>query len=179
MGPWNHPLAASSQGWKNHLHRRRTLTPPQSMTFRFILLTLASPGLLPAQTSPYDTAPPAEPPYYRVRYEASDKPAQLAFPVHYTIWVPPNIKALRGVIVHQHGCGVGSCKSGLTGAFDLHWQALAQKHQCALLAPTYEQPQDADCQLWCDPRNGSDATYQKSLIDLAKLSNHPELAKVP
>ncbi len=83
------------------------------------------------------------------------------------------------MVVHQHGCGEGSCKSGLTGAFDLHWQALARKHECALLAPSYEQPQDADCQLWCDPRNGSDATFQKSLTDLGEASGHPELATVP
>ncbi len=149
------------------------------MALRFSLLTLAFIQILSAQKSPYDIAPPAEAPYYRVRYEASDKPGQLAFPVQYTLWVPPGIKTLRGVVVHQHGCGVGSCKSGLTGAFDLHWQALAQKHQCALLAPTYEQPQEADCQLWCDPRNGSATTFQKSLTDLGKLSNHPELEKIP
>ena len=63
-----------------------------------------------------------------------------------------DVKSLRGVIVHQHGCGEGSCKSGLTGAYDLHWQALAKKHDCALLAPSYEQPEKADCQMWCDPR---------------------------
>jgi hypothetical protein len=86
---------------------------------------------------------------------------------------------VRGVIVHQHGCGEGSCKSGLTGAFDLHWQALARKHDCALLAPAYEQPEMADCQMWCDPRNGSDVTFQKCLADLGEKSGHPELATVP
>lgn len=146
---------------------------------KFILFTLACSGLLPAQESPYNKAPTAVPPYYRVRYEASEEAGQLAYPVQYTLWVPPGVETLRGVVVHQHGCGVGSCSSGLTGAFDLHWQALAQKHQCALIAPAYEQPEEADCQLWCDPRNGSAATFQKSLTDLGKLSNHPELAKVP
>ena len=55
-------------------------------------------------------------------------------------------ETLRGLVVHQHGCGEGSCKSGLTGAFDLHWQALAKKHGCALLSPVYEQPEKANCQ---------------------------------
>jgi pimeloyl-ACP methyl ester carboxylesterase len=128
---------------------------------------------------PYEVLPPAEPPYFRVRYEAGTKDEQLAFAVKYTIWIPPNVKTLHGLIVHQHGCGVGSCKSGLTGAYDLHWQALARKHHCALMAPSYEQPQDADCQLWCDPRNGSDARFQQSLVDLGKKSNHPELSKIP
>lgn len=132
-----------------------------------------------AQSPPYDVFPDADPPYFRVRYEASTTPGELAFGVNYTIWIPEGAETLRGVIVHQHGCGEGSCKSGLTGAFDLHWQALAKKHHCALLAPSYEQPQDADCQRWCDPRNGSDSTFQRCLVDLGRKSGHPELATVP
>ena len=134
---------------------------------------------LAAQQVPYDVFPPAEPPYYRVRYEASEKPGELVYPVNYTVWIPPGVESVRGVIVHQHGCGEGSCKSGLTGAFDLHWQALARKHDCALLAPSYEQPDKAECQMWCDPRNGSSAAFQKCLVDLGAQSGHPELSKVP
>jgi pimeloyl-ACP methyl ester carboxylesterase len=136
-------------------------------------------GSAAGQQAPYDVFPKAEPPYYRVRYEGSAEAGVLRFPVNYTVWIPPGVKDLRGAIVHQHGCGEGSCKSGLTGAFDLHWQALAKKHDCALLAPAYEQPEGADCQLWCDPRNGSDAAFQKCLMDLGLKSGHPELAKVP
>lgn len=143
----------------------------------FALFGFAS--ALLAQVAPYDVFPPADPPYFRVRYEASQTPGGLIFPVNYTVWVPPGVKTLRGVIVHQHGCGEGSCKSGLTGAFDLHWQALARRHDCALLAPAYEQPEKADCQMWCDPRNGSDAAFQKGLAELGVKSGHPELARVP
>ncbi len=114
-----------------------------------------------------------------MRYKASKKPGELPYAVNYTIWIPKGVKKLRGVIVHQHGCGTGSCKSGLTGAFDLHWQALARKHDCALLSPSYEQPNKADCQKWCDPRNGSSAAFQKCLVDLGAKSGHPELARVP
>ncbi len=144
-----------------------------------ILSLVALTGIASGQQPPYDVFPEANPPYYRVRYEASDKPGELIFPVKYTVWIPPGVETLRGMVVHQHGCGEGSCKSGLTGAFDLHWQALAKKHDCALLAPSYEQPQDADCQMWCDPRNGSDAAFQKALADLGEQSGHPELATVP
>lgn len=144
-----------------------------------LLLIFANIGLASAQETPYDVFPAADPPYFRVRYEASIKPGELTFPVKYTVWIPPQVLNLRGVIVHQHGCGEGSCKSGLTGAFDLHWQALARKHDCALMAPSYEQPQKADCQMWCDPRNGSDETFRKSLFDLGAQSGHPELATVP
>jgi len=141
------------------------------------LVALATP--LAAQQPPYDVFPPADPPYYRVRYEASTQPGELVYPANYTIWIPAGVRSLRGVIVHQHGCGEGSCKSGLTGAYDLHWQALAKEHDCALLGPSYEQPENADCQMWCDPRNGSDAAFRKCLVDLGEKSGHPELATVP
>ncbi|NBV24287.1 MAG: hypothetical protein EBS05_20510 [Proteobacteria bacterium] len=144
-----------------------------------VLLLLVLAGSLSAQQPPYNVFPPADPPYYRVRYEASTKPGELTFAANYTVWVPPGVKTLRGVIVHQHGCGEGSCKSGLTGAYDLHWQALAKKHDCALMAPAYEQPDKANCQLWCDPRNGSDVKFQQSLAELGAKSGHPELATVP
>ena len=140
---------------------------------------IALTGSLAAQQPPYDTPPPADAPYYRVRYEASTKEGELIYPVTYTLWVPNGVKALRGVIVHQHGCGEGSCKSGQTGAYDLHWQALAKKYECALLSPSYEQPDTAKCAMWCDPRNGSDVAFQKSLSDLGMKSGHPELANVP
>lgn len=142
-------------------------------------LVLAPAADLFAQKPPYDVFPPAEAPYYRVRYEPSTTKGELPYAVNYTVWIPKGVKTLRGVIVHQHGCGEGSCKSGLTGAYDLHWQALARKHECALLSPSYEQPEKADCQMWCDPRNGSDAAFQKCLTDLGEKSGHPELAKAP
>jgi poly(3-hydroxybutyrate) depolymerase len=126
-----------------------------------------------------DSAPAAAPPYYRVRYEPSTAPDGLIFGVSYTVWIPPGVKTLRGVIVHQHGCGEGSCKSGLTAAFDLQWQALARKHECALLGPSYEQPEKAVCSMWCDPRNGSEQAFLKALSDLGSQSRHPELATVP
>lgn len=135
-----------------------------------------------AQEPPYDVYPEPEPPYYLVRYEAAggaESIGGLAFAVKYTLWVPPGVETLRGVIVHQHGCGEGSCKSGLTGAYDLHWQALAKKHDCALLAPSYEQPADGECRLWSDPRHGSDAAFHQALKDLGAQSGHPELAAVP
>ncbi len=146
---------------------------------RPLILLLAIVGSLLGQQPPYDVFPPAAPSYFRVRYEGSTNAGELTFSANYTIWIPPGVKTLRGVVVHQHGCGEGSCKSGLTGAFDLHWQALAKKHDCALLAPAYEQPEKADCQLWCDPRHGSDAAFQTALSDLGATSGHPELATVP
>jgi len=147
-------------------------------TLDYLIIFLCSSSLY-AQQPPYDLFPDAEPPYYRVRYEPSTVTGELIFGANFTIWIPLDAKQIRGVIVHQHGCGEGSCKSGLTGAFDLHWQALAKKHDCALLSPSFEQPEKADCQMWCDPRNGSDAAFQKCLVDLGEKSGHPELSNVP
>ncbi len=163
---------------------RAALKSPQAGVPFFPAMLLAAAWLLVAaaaggQQPPYDARPEVAPPYYRVRYEAATEPGGLIFPVTYTAWFPPDVPKLRGVIVHQHGCGEGSCKSGLTGAFDLHWQALARKHGCALVTPSYEQPDKAVCQMWCDPRNGSDAAFQQALADLGRMAGHPEVATVP
>ena len=47
------------------------------------------------------------------------------------------------------------------------------------MAPSYEQPQGAECQMWCDPRNGSSDAFQRSLKELGKQCGRPELATVP
>lgn len=131
------------------------------------VLCLASPALRGAGT------------YVSVEYPASAMPGELVYGVTYTLWLPPGVKRVRGVIVHQHGCGEGACKGGATAAYDLHWQALAQKWDCALLGPSYHQPEGKDCRLWCDPRNGSETTFLQALEDLAKKAGHPEVAAAP
>lgn len=143
---------------------------------RAIILALL-PTLLHAGI--YDAAPPAAPPYYQVRYETSPDPTGLQLPVTYTLWVPADVETLRGVVVHQHGCGTGSAKSGMSGAYDLHWQALARAHGCALLSPVYEVDEEMACSLWCEPTNGSDAAFQRALEELGSMSGHPELKAVP
>jgi poly(3-hydroxybutyrate) depolymerase len=117
--------------------------------------------------------------YHEVKYPPSDKPGELIFGVTYTVWIPDGVKELRGVIVHQHGCGSGACKGGETAAYDLHWQALARKWNCALLGPSFQQEDKQDCRKWCDPRNGSEKAFLRALADLAKSSGHPELATAP
>lgn len=117
--------------------------------------------------------------YLEVTYPASDKPGELQLGVTYTLWLPEGVKAYRGIIVHQHGCGVGACKGGATAAYDLHWQALARKWDCALLGPSYHQEEKQNCRLWCDPRNGSNQTFLRALKDFAGKAQHPELEQVP
>ena len=124
---------------------------------------------------------PVAPPYYSVEYPAPVTPAegQLQIGVTYTLWIPEGLKEVRGIIVHQHGCGDGSCKGSVTAAYDLHWQALARKTGCALLGPSFHQLKEQNCRLWCDPRNGSDKVFVDSLEKLAAKSGHPEIATAP
>ncbi len=117
--------------------------------------------------------------YFEVSYPPSTVAGELVFGVTYTVWIPEGKQPLRGVIVHQHGCGGGACKGGGTAAYDLHWQALARKWNCALLGPSYHQQDTENCRLWCDPRNGSNKTFLQALDDLATAASRPELARVP
>ncbi len=117
--------------------------------------------------------------YVEVAYPPSSQPGELQFGVTYTLWIPDGAAKIRGVIVHQHGCGSGACKGGATAAYDLHWQALARKWDCALLGPSYQQEDKQDCRLWCDPRNGSQKTFLRALGELAAKAKRPELESAP
>ena len=117
--------------------------------------------------------------YFEVTYAPSARTNELQLGVTYRLWLPEHVRTLRGVIVHQHGCGAGACQGGATAAQDLHWQALARRWDCALLGPAYQQGEKDNCRLWCDPRNGSDKAFLRGLADLAVQTKHPELATVP
>lgn len=116
---------------------------------------------------------------HHLYYPASEKADELSLAVDYYLWIPPEAKHLRGVIVHQHGCGDGASKGGATAAHDLHWQTLARKWNCALLGSSYEGRAGIDCRAWCDPRRGSAAKFEQALEDFAKLTGHAEVAHTP
>jgi hypothetical protein len=136
----------------------------------WLTLLLAAPGVSPALGAGR---------VVEVSYPASEKPGELAYGVTFRAWIPDGVARLRGVIVHQHGCGKGACQGGATAADDLHWQALAKKWDCALLGPSYQQEDGQNCRLWCDPRNGSRTRFLQALDDLAAKAGRPELATVP
>ena len=117
--------------------------------------------------------------YYEVNYPASEVAGELVYPVTYYLWVPESREPVRGVLVHQHGCGTGAEQGGISAAQDLHWQALAQKWNCALLGSNYQAGDGKNCRLWCDSRAGSEQTFLRSLADFAKQSERPEIATVP
>jgi hypothetical protein len=116
---------------------------------------------------------------FSVSYPASEKDGELVFPSTYNLWIPEGVKTIRTIIVHQHGCGAGSNQGAVTAADDLHWQALARKWDGALLGPVIQQPDKANCQLWCDPRHGSEQAFLKALQDLATQTHHPEITEAP
>jgi hypothetical protein len=119
--------------------------------------------------------------YLEVSYAASKEPGGLQLPVTYTLWIPAGVARLRGIIVHQHGCGFDANRAGETAAYDLHWQALAAKWDCALLGPAYKQSAVGmeGCRPWCDPRNGSNQAFLRAIDEFATRSGHDELKSAP
>ena len=116
---------------------------------------------------------------HQVHYPAGLKTGQLQLYVDYYLWVPEGVEKLRGIIVHQHGCGTGASIGGQTAADDLHWQALAKAQQCALLGSCYEPRQAVNCRLWCDARRGSAARFLTALEHFATATGHQEISTVP
>lgn len=149
------------------MHHRAGIFSPTLRLTGFCLLLLAGSELFAGDG------------YFEVAYPPSEKPGELVYGVRHIVWIPPGVKQIRGVIVHQHGCGKGACEGGATAAYDLHWQALAKKWDCALLGPSYQQEDGQNCRLWCDPRNGSGDRFVQALHDLAVKSGHPELEAAP
>src|SRR6266567_880342 len=123
--------------------------------------------------------------YLKIDYPASTASNELRVAVTYTLWIPDGVKTLRGIIVHQHGAGTTASIEGSTAAYDLHWQALAKKWDCALWGSSYHvQNEKIDIspgasELWFDPRRGSEKTFLKALGAFALKAGHPEIDKVP
>ncbi len=97
---------------------------------------------------------------------------------HYRLWLPDDIKTVRGIIFRQHGCGPGARKLGLEHADDIQWQALAAKHDCALMSSQMWAPQE-DCSTWTMPADGSAHAFLSAIEHFAKATKHPELKHVP
>jgi len=149
-----------------------------NFTHRALLLTV---GCLLFLTLPMQGAGR----YLEIEYPPSTAATMLQIGVTFTMWIPDGVPQFRCVIVHQHGAGRSAANAGATAAYDLHWQALAKKWDCALLGPSYHVLTDATdaspggSELWFDPRRGSDKTFLKALEDLSAQAKHPELTVVP
>ena len=114
--------------------------------------------------------------YYEMSIEETEKNKYLS--ADYRIWIPQDIKKIRGLIVKQHGCGKESGRRGLDHADDLQWQALARKHQFALIG-TKMPAEYPMCSNKAIADRAAEATFFKAIDLLAKKTNHPELNTVP
>ena len=97
---------------------------------------------------------------------------------HYRLWIPNGVKTIRAIIVRQHGCGPGARKFGLEHANDLQWQALARKHNCALMGSQIWAPKEV-CSTWYLPADGSEYAFLAAIEKFSVMAEHPELAKAP
>ena len=97
--------------------------------------------------------------------------------VEYYMWIPENIKTVKGIILHQHGCGDAAYKSGRNAFYDTQWRALAKKYDFALMGSSYLSTNA--CYDWVHPEEGSYQTFIRGISELAKKSDHEELEDVP
>ena len=113
------------------------------------------------------------------------------FYAKYATYIPDGFSKLRGILVHQHGCG-DACKDDWNGEGnglekDLQYQAFAKKWGFAIINPTLCQKKDSivkypggiDCLGWSDIENGSEKTFFSALDSLARISGHSEITSLP
>jgi pimeloyl-ACP methyl ester carboxylesterase len=109
---------------------------------------------------------------------------------NYSIFIPEGIDALRGILIHQHGCGNFDKSKSSNIVYDLQYQEFARKWNLALLGPALSQFKNCpdcgnpsngirECLEWSDPANGSEKALLVSLNTFADSSGHPELKAVP
>ena len=111
-------------------------------------------------------------------YKITLEPAKGKFKeVEYYMWIPENITTVKGIILHQHGCGETAYKSGRNAFYDMQWRALAKKYDFALMGSSYLST--TDCFDWVHPEEGSYKTFIRGISEIAKKSNHEELENVP
>jgi pimeloyl-ACP methyl ester carboxylesterase len=149
-------LFIGSIGWKKWLLTRPQLLPPKA-TFT------GTDRILPGYY--YEVSVP---PSKEDDYQSAD----------FRIWIPQDVQTIRGLIVKQHGCGDAAAATGLDHANDLQWQALATKHQFALIGakfPSGKQP----CEYWVLVNYGSGDAFLEALHAFGEQSQHPELDLVP
>jgi pimeloyl-ACP methyl ester carboxylesterase len=111
---------------------------------------------------------------HQLSLTAPDRPVERG---DFSLYVPSEVTKLRGVLVHQHGCG----RNGISMPYDLHWQALANRHGLALMGTEFPTLfADGDhCARWSRIENGSLDLYTQALEQLGAMTQHPELAAVP
>ncbi len=109
---------------------------------------------------------------------------------NYSLFIPEGIDIIRGILIHQHGCGNFDKIKSSNIIYDLQYQEFARKWNLALLGPALSQFKNCpdcgnpsngirECLEWSDPANGSEKALLVSLNTFADSSGHSELKAVP
>lgn len=110
-------------------------------------------------------------------YTVTQKSSSYTFDsARYTIFIPANSGDLRGVFVHQHGCTMEG--RGSATAYDVQYQAFAKKWKLAVVGTDLYSAK-GNCHDWRNAASGSGDALIKSLQEVSKISNHPEIANAP
>ncbi len=93
----------------------------------------------------------------------------------YTLFIPEGLDTVRGVFIHQHGCGMEG--RGASTAYDVQYQAFAKKWGLAIVGPDLYD--ESGCHGWRDPQSGSGPSLLAALGQIGRVSHHPELDRAP
>jgi pimeloyl-ACP methyl ester carboxylesterase len=105
-------------------------------------------------------------------WDAGPKPTAHLEVAQFRWWAPPEAKTIRGVMVVIPGRN----GDGRNAVNDSDWQALATKHNFALIGCNLFK-QDPSYQ--SDPDGSTAKTIAKAVSELAKANGHPEAADAP
>jgi predicted esterase len=158
---------------QNNLKKPPQMYPLRSYQKAYILTFLFCIILSSLPTCAQDIGPPGK--TYKITI---DKQGIMIGDANFYCWVPDNIRTLRCIIVHLHGCTrEGDAKNMMD---DLQWKALAKKWNSVLVAPAFVTGGNSQkCRNWYDIKNGSGNTYLEMLDTLAKLTGHKEIIRIP
>lgn len=93
----------------------------------------------------------------------------------YAVYIPEGVTAIRGVLIHQHGCTMEG--RGMATAFDIQYQAFAKKWQLAVVGPDLYAKNN--CHDWKDPASGSAAALLATLEEIGAFAKLPSLKTAP
>ena len=109
--------------------------------------------------------------------EAAMPPGHNFDKAEFRMWYPDNVTSLRGIVLLVPG----SNGDGRAMAQDTVWQAFATKHNLALVACRFTDKQHDQnfIEEYIKVSEGSGQALLSAIGNLAKTSNHPELATAP
>lgn len=96
---------------------------------------------------------------------------------NYSIFIPDSVQEIKGIFIHQHGCGMEG--HGAATAYDIQYQTFAKKWHLAVLGPDLYPQAKHGCDDWRNPEDGSGSALLAALDSVARLSSHPELVTAP